>query len=217
MLKRNQQGEVNILMVMVVFFTFTTLALAGISIYYIRGFQKAKTTVDLQRSEAAEIAKTEQKQADEAAFAESLKEPYRTYTAPAVLGALTVSFPKTWNVYAVENSSSNVQLDLFFNPDIVRADNTYDGTYSLRLTFAETLYTEVTKKLQNDVEKGLLRAQPITVKGVEGTRYSGQVTKEHTGVMVILPIRDKTLTLWSESTDYAKDFDSIIEKLQVSP
>lgn len=214
---RNQKGEVNILMIMVVFFTFTTLALAGIAIYYIRGYQKAQTTVDIQKSAAAEAAKAQQKQADEAAFAEAAKQPYRAYSAPSVLGAMTLSFPKTWNIYAEENQGSGTQLNLFFNPEIVRADSTYDGTYALRVTFEQQLYTESTKKRQNDIEKGLLRVQPITVQGVEGTRYTGQVTKERQGIMVILPIRDKTLTLWTESADYTADFDSIIEQLQISP
>lgn len=216
-LEKDQKGDINILMVMVVFFTLTTLVLAGLSIYYIRQYQTAKTTVDMQRAEAAEQARVEQKAADEADFAERIKEPYRSYSAPVVLGALQLSFPKSWNIYAEEDQDSGTQLNLYLTPDVVRADNNYNGAYALRLTLQRKLYTEIVEGLQEDIEEGLLRASPITVKGIEGTSYAGQVIEDRTGFMVVLPIRDKTLSIWTESTDYQKDFDKIISKLQVSP
>ena len=212
-----QRGAANILLVTAAFMTITTLALGGTSIYFISEYNQAKTTVDQQKAEAAATARDEQKQADEADFVQRQKEPYRSYSAPLVFGALTIAYPRNWNLYAEERAEAGQQLNLFWNPDLVQSEDTYDGTYSLRTLLERTVYTAAIAKRQSAVEKGELTAEPITVSGINGTRYRGRVAENHTGILVILPIRDKTLSLWTESTDYANDFNTIIERLAVSP
>ncbi len=213
----NSRGIVNVLLVTAIFMTFTTLALGGTSIYFISEYNKAKTTVDQQKADAAAAAREEQKQADEAEFVQRQKEPNRNYSAPLVLGALNISYPRNWNLYAEEKPEAGLQLNLFWNPDLVQSENTYDGTYALRAILEKTVYNLAVAKRQSAVEKGELTAEPITVSGINGTRYRGRVAENHTGILVILPIRDKTLSIWTESIDYTNDFNTIIERLAVSP
>ena len=211
------RGAVNILLVAAVSMTVITLALSGLSIYFISQYNRAKTTVDQQRSEAAAQAREEQKRADEAEFAQRQKEPYRSYSVPSVLGALSISYPRNWNLFAEERAGSGVQLNLFWNPELVQSEDTYSGTYALRAILERVVYTEAIAKRASAVEKGELTAEPVTVSGINGTRYRGRVAENHTGILVILPVRDKSLSIWTESLDYANDFGAIVDRLSVSP
>lgn len=213
----NQSGQVNAWVAATLTLALATLTLGGLSLYYLQVANRERATVDEQAASAAEAARIEQKQIDEAEFAEREKEPYRAYTAPTVLISLTLNFPKNWNIYVEETASSTTQLNVYANPALVLADKNYDGPYALRVRLERSLYTNVVNKRATQVEKGELTATPITIAGLNGTRYSGMVEEGHNGIMVILPVRDKTLTLWTESQNFAADFNQIIERLTISP
>jgi hypothetical protein len=200
----------------IVLLAIATLAFGGLSIYYINKYSKEKTTVDAQEAEAAAKARAEQKQTDDKDNAEAQKTPYRSYTAPAVVGAIKVDFPKSWNVYA-EESQEAALLKLFMNPEVVRSEKNYDGGYAFRLSLERKLYTDSVKSMQKLIEKGEVKAQPITVSGIAGTRFTGKVTPAHNGAMVMIPLRDKTLTTWTESNDFVNDFNTILERISVVP
>lgn len=208
-------GEINVLMAMAVIMTIISIVLGAVSIYYIGQYSQTKATANQQKTDAIAQAKTEQKQADDAALTQT--QPYRTYQAPSVFGGFSVSFPKNWNLYAAIDESATTQLNLFWNPDLVQADQTYDGSYALRVTLTRQLYTSVVSSFQSALSSGVVAAEPITVKGINGTRYEGQITINATGVMVVLPIRDKTFAIWTESADYLSQFDTILSKLAIVP
>ncbi|MBI3984125.1 hypothetical protein HY346_02385 [Candidatus Microgenomates bacterium] len=211
-----QGGEANVLMIMAVFLTLTTLALGVLSIYYVTQYNRAQLTVNEQKSAAAAAAKIEQKQLDEAEFAQRLKEPYRTYTAPSVYGDLKISFPKNWSLFVEEGSGGDVQLSLTAHPDMIRPEEEFSNGFGLRATMTSTLYTEAIAEFDDAIAEGEVVASAVTVKGVSGTRYDGTVRENRQGTLVMLPIRDKTFAIWTESKDYASDFTKILAKLVVS-
>jgi hypothetical protein len=45
---------------------------------------------------------------------------------------------------------------------------------------------------------------------VVGSRIDGEISQKKQGAMIVMPMRDKTLRLWTESRDYVADFDNII-------
>ena len=194
-----------------------TIAMGVVAIYYILKYNEQKSTVDQQKTAAAQTAREEQKQADEAAYAERDKLPYRSYEAPAVLGAIKIEFPKIWNVYAVEEEKSDTQLDIFMYPGVVRAEKSSTEAYALRVKLQRKLYQDVVKANQQKVEKGELKASAVTISGATGTRYEGEVVQGRSGSLILLPVRDKTLSIWTESPDYLNDYNQIIEKLAISP
>jgi hypothetical protein len=213
----SDKGSVGLAQVLVGVLVLTTLAMAATSIIYIGKYNDASTNLEGHKAEAAEAAKAEQKEADEKAFAEREKQPYRKYTGPVVLGSLTVEFPKNWNVFAIENEQANRQLDIFVSPEVVRDEDNYQGPYSLRLSLERQLYTQVLEKYQKQIEKGELQAVPATMSGIQGTRLSGQLDKDHRGVMVLVPVRDKTLSVWTEADAFVGDFNTIVERVSVIP
>src|SRR5688572_14547527 len=64
------------------------------------GRQDYKNNVDQKIAAATEVAKAEQKVADQKIFDEEEKDPYKTFTGPAEFGSISISYPETWDVYA---------------------------------------------------------------------------------------------------------------------
>lgn len=213
---REKRG-LNIPAIMAVVMLVFAIGLGALAIVYIGKFNKAQTNVNQQKNEAAAIAKAEQKKIDEKEFAEAAKKPFRTYQAPGVLGAIKIEFPKDWNVYAVEDENGQTQLDIYMYPGVVRAPQSTTEPYAFRVKLIQALYTETLEKYQKEVEKGALVAKNVTVSGITGTRLEGQIDKNRTGALILLPIRDKTLFLWTESPNYLNDYNGIIERISVSP
>lgn len=211
------RGGVNIPAIMAVVMLVLAIGLGALAIVYINKFNKAQTNVNQQKNEAADIAKAEQKKIDAKEFAEAAKKPFRTYQAPGVLGAIKVEFPKDWNVYAVEDETKTTQLDVYMYPGVVRAPQSTTEPYAFRIKLENSLYTETLQKYQKEVEKGTLTAKSVTVSGITGTRLEGKIDRNRTGVLILLPIRDKTLFLWTESNNYLNDYNGIIERISISP
>lgn len=215
--KPKRQISLNIPMILAGLLLISTIALGLLSINYANKYTEAKTDVDGQKAAAAAAAKEEQKVVDQKEHEEMDKQPYRTYQAPAVLGAIQAEFPKNWNVYAKEEEKSDIQLDVYMYPGVVRDENSTTEPYSFRIRMQQKLYPEAMLPYQKRVEKGQLKAQTVTVSGISGTRFDGAITDERTGAIILLPVRDKTLFIWTESPTYMTDYDQIVAKMAISP
>jgi hypothetical protein len=74
-------------------------------------------------------------------------------------------------------------------------------------------YAQVTRALESQVKTGKIRTSAFTapkVPGVVGIRVDGEVVTGKNGSMIILPLRDKTLKIWTESPQFVGDFNNII-------
>jgi hypothetical protein len=97
MIKRNQDGAVNgvvISLVLAVILLIGTLGFAGWA-YMSR--QDYKDNVDAKVSDAVVIAKQQESTAKDKQFVEKEKNPLRTYHGPDTYGGLTIAYPKTWS------------------------------------------------------------------------------------------------------------------------
>jgi hypothetical protein len=53
---------------------------------------------------------------------------------------------------------------------------------------------------------------------VGGMYLTGQISQRQQGTMVLLPLRDKTLEVWTESSAYMNDFtNNVLPNLTFSP
>jgi hypothetical protein len=50
------------------------------------------------------------------------------------------------------------------------------------------------------------------VPKIVGDYVKGQIQSDKQGEMVLLPLRDQTLAIWTESTAFENDFNNIILK-----
>lgn len=178
---------------------------------------------DYQKRAAVDIAAaTEaQKKQLEAEFAEKEKSPTRTYQTQGSAASVKIVYPKTWDLYAEEDNQKGTTTN-YFNENLVPDTGNKDNTYSLRLDVVDKPYASVSKTFDSAAKKGTVKITPYKVAAVSGAetgvRVDGEVRNGITGSMVIIPVRDKTIQLWTESDRYIKDFNEIVLKnLTYSP
>lgn len=213
-MKIDQRGDsTTIVIATLAFISIALLALASWALYQ---YNAERTSVDMQVAAAVQEAREEQQALDEAAFEEERRSPWRTYQAPEIFGGIELLVPKNWSIYAEDSTSNSVQLDLFVHPGQVRMQQGATHPKALRLQLLDELYSDVMRDYQRSVEQGEVRSRTARVSDINGVRLSGQVTREQTGEMVVLPYRDKTILIWSEGERYLKEFDQVLERAEIS-
>jgi type II secretory pathway pseudopilin PulG len=209
-LRENQKGNIDPLMIPLVVSVILVVGLAGFGIWSYMGYLDQKDNTD--QKIAAAVAEAEATQADklEADFAEREKSPTKTFISSASIGSIEITYPKTWSAYVEQNESGPKPLNAFFHPKYVPSDGTL---YALRLYVDESNYSKSVTDFDKSIEKGLVKSKPIRINGITGMRFDGQIDKDFVGSMVIFPLRDKTVKIWTESSDiFEKDFNNIILK-----
>ncbi len=195
------------------FLTIVLLALSGWALYK---YHEERTTVEEQIEEAVAEARELQRAEDEERFKEERQNPFRSYSAPGVFGSIDISVPRDWNMYVEEDVSSRTQIDLTVHPVIVREESGSESPHAFRMQLSDRLYQDVMRNYQRDVDRGDLSSRAINVSGLEGVRLTGQISRDHRGVLVVLPYRDKTILLWTEGNRYLDEFDEIIDQADIS-
>lgn len=156
---------------------------------------------------AVKEAEEAQKAALEADFAEREKLPTRTYTSPAELGSVKLALPKNWSQY-IEASKSD-EIEFYAHPNYVPSDGV---NYALRMSVTNRAYANEMRGYESAIKKGDLKSSSVQAAGVTGARLDGFFKKDQEGTMVVFPLRDKTLRVWTESVDFRGDFDNIVLK-----
>jgi len=176
------------------------------------------------RSQREEYAQTEVKEARDAIRAELQKEfdvkeklPFLDYEGPDLLGGIKFQYPKTWSAAVEQSENSSIQLDGYFHPGVIRTDNEQGRSYALRLQLINSPYSQEVRRYQNSIKNGELKSRAVTFVQTEGVRLDGQLETVDKGSMVILPLRDKTLKIWTESPDFLADYNKILETFTFNP
>lgn len=159
--------------------------------------------------------------ADAKNYAEEAKNPLKTYVGPDAYGSVHISYPKTWSAYIDTNSGT--PLDAYFHADYVPSVQSKQA-YNLRVQVVAQSYSSAVNSYASLVTKGSVTASAYSlpkVTSVVGTRLSGAIFPSKptgTGSIVVLPLRDKTLKIWTESNDYLADFNTyVLPNLSFSP
>ncbi len=190
----------------------------GFGIWAFMGMQENQSNLDAKIEEASAVAVKEAEAAKDAAFAEEEKDPYRTFTGSSTFGSLTFDFPKTWSVYQEEQSSGTV-LDFYAHPYIIKGTGK-ENSFAFRIQVVETSYDKEAAKFDAQLKKGSVTAAAYRLPKVPdelGGRITGEIISEKQGVLVLLPLRDKTIKIWTESKDYLADFDKVLETMSFVP
>ncbi len=184
------------------------------------GRQEYKNNVDAKIAEA--VAATEETVAlrKDAEFAEASKLPYRTYQGPSTYGSLNISYPKNWSSYIDESGRGNTPVSGYGHPDFVPSTSVRENNFALRFEVQNTAYDAAVKSFDSSVRSGSVRASAYRapkVDSVLGMRLEGEIESRKQGVMVLLPLRDKTIKIWTEGQDYRTDFAKILEEFSFTP
>lgn len=182
------------------------------------GMQANKTDLDEKIAVAEKVAVKKAEEAKELEFAEREKDPFKNFIGSATFGSLSYDFPKTWSVFLEEKTSGTV-LDFYAHPGVVKGTDK-SNSFALRAQIISTSYDKEAEKMQKLVETGKATATAFIPKNVStglGIRVVGEVVTDKQGVMILLPQRDKTIKIWTESPDFISDFDKVIETLNYVP
>lgn len=205
---RNEHGALNILLIPFILAVIFFLGAAGFGAWAYMERQDYKDNSDKKVDAAVAVAVEKAKSDKDNEFTEKEKEPLRQYKGPDALGSITFQYPKTWSVY---EDTSGGRLKVLAYPKVVPADQS--STYALKVEVIEQSYDSVAKSYENKVKSGELKAKayalPKLPKNV-GLRLDGVVDQNKRGAVIILPLRDKTLKITTESEQFVKDFDKNI-------
>lgn len=182
------------------------------------GMVQNKTNLDQKIEKASAEAVDDAEAAKEIEFTEREKSPYKTYTGSATFGSLAFEYPKSWSVYLQEDTDGTI-LDFYGHPNVI--PGLKSGTsFAFRAQILSNSYDEEIKKYQKTAEAGtvvITSFVPTKLTDQLGIRVTGEIDKDNKGVVVLLPLRDKTFKFWTESTDYVADFDRVMESISFVP
>ncbi len=207
---QRELGMVNPLFLTAVVLSILTVGLATFGTWAFLNYQDQKNNVDAKVAAAVADAKRVQSEADQASFVDQEKQPTRQIVGPTDLGQVKFSYPKTWSVYVDRDGGGNA-YEAYFYPLVVPP--LASGTpYALRTSIVNNKYESVLASFNDRLKTGALKASPVTISDVDGTRLDGAFTTSVRGSMVLFKIRDKTLEVYTQAESYKGDFDNIVIK-----
>lgn len=207
----NQRGTMNPLLIPLILTVILFIGTCVSTFVYYSRYIDQKDNVDAKIASAVELAESEQKTKLEAEFREKEKLPNKTYTSPALYGSVKLTYPKTWSSFVDDNGNS---LEYYAHPDVVPSKGV---NFALRMSVSEKAFATEVKRYEQLVKNGDLTAQSIAVAGTTGTRFDGLLKKDQEGILVMFPLRDTTLKVWTENKDYKGDFESVLKLLTFVP
>lgn len=221
-LQSNERGEINVLLIPVVLLSVLFIAAASFAYVANNGRQDYKNNVDAKIAVAVAADKKVVQNEDAAQYAQVAKQPLKTYVGPEAYGTIRVSYPKTWSAYILDSSTnSSNPLDAYFAPNSVPDIAGTTSSFSLRIQVTSTSYDQTVKQYANQLQQNALTLTPYSLPklpNVIGVRITGQIEQSKQGIMVILPVRDKTLKIWTEASAFTDDFNNnILPNFTFSP
>jgi hypothetical protein len=220
--KQAERGSMNVLLIPVILLALFFIGSAIFAVWAYSSRQDYKNNSDAKSAAAVAANKKVVQTADAKQFAEEAKKPLKAYDGPAAYGSLHVMYPKTWSAYVDVNNSSE-PLNAYFHSDYVPATDMKQA-YNLRIRVNTTSYNSLLLTFQGLVKGGKVTSVPYKLPklpDVVGVRLDGQAVPgnaQASGTMIMLPMRDKTLQIWTESPDFLPDFtDNILANLTFSP
>ncbi len=203
----------NILLIPFILTLIFLLAALGFGVWAFMGMQDYKNNVEPKIAQAVAIAEQETATAKDAEFVEKEKNPLRTYKGPQAFGSVVVQYPKTWSAFVTENDSNEEPVEGYFHPSYV--PGLESGTdFALRIKVSNRSYADELKEFESKTKSGAIRISPYRApklpESVVGSRIEGEINKGQQVVMVMFPLRDKTISISTESAQFVKDFDAIV-------
>ncbi|MEO6760823.1 MAG: hypothetical protein ABI220_00385 [Candidatus Saccharimonadales bacterium] len=218
--KDTQRGDINIWVILLGLAILLFAGALSFAIWAYSGRQDYKDNSDSKIKVAVSEAVKNTQITDSAKYAEAAKQPFNTYVGPEAYGSVQVAYPRTWSSYA-DTTNSSTPLDAYFQLGTVPGITDKAALFALRIKVVGQSYDSVLSSLTNVSSKDAPRVTPYRlpkVQNIIGSRLDGQIARNKQGSMIVLPLRDKTIEIWTESDQYLADFNNIIlPNLSFSP
>lgn len=208
----NQKGAINSLLISLILTVLLLFGALGFGYWAFSGRQDYKNNSDQKVAAAVSAAQTQQQATDAKQYAEEAKNPLKKFVGPSDFGGVTILYPKTWSAYVLQNSGSN-PLDAYFQPDIVTDVNNQNNVFALRVQVVQQSYDQVVQQYASQVQQKAATLAPYSlpkVPSVAGSKLDGTIATNQQGSVVILPLRNVTLKIFTQSQTFLNDFNNII-------
>ena len=196
------------------------IAAAAFGFWAYSSRQDYKYNSDKKAADVAQIAVQKESTRKDNEFVEKEKNPLQQYQGPAAFGSVDVSYPKTWSAYVVEEDKGGTHIDGYFHTNFVPGLQSKTA-YALRVQVTSQSFEAEMKQFDAKVKAGKVKVTPYAAKNVPnvtGARVDGEINQGQSGSMVLLPLRDKTIKISTESQQFVGDFNNIIlPNLKFSP
>src|SRR5205823_6411038 len=107
----------------------------------------------------------------------------------------------------------------YFYPDYI--PGLQDTSFALRVQVVSSSYASQMQSFSNAVTTGKVKVTAFTatkMPGVLGSRVDGIILGTKQGTMVLFPLRDKTIKIWTEADSFKADFlNNVLPSVTFSP
>jgi hypothetical protein len=216
-----QRGTLNVLLIPVISLSIILIGVAVFAYwaYGSRQNYKNNTTQIVNTAVTSAVQQTENVDAQK--YFQEAKDPLDTFTGPSAFASVSFKYPKTWSAYVPEQSTGETPINGYFYPGVVPDVENQANAYALRIQLIEQPYATSMQQFSGEVSSGQLSvAQYIAPKlpNVIGSKLQGQLTSNKQGTMVVLPLLNMTLEIWTESSQFESDFtNSVLPSLTFQP
>jgi len=190
----------------------TIIALVFIALYinkYIE-WDNVRTDVDTQIDAAVAMAVADNTTKMEADFAEREKYPYRNFMGPVDYGSLGFEYPQTWSVYINRDASNGGDFEAYLNPTEVEPVSA-TTINALRVTIRDASFDTVVRTYDNFVKSGRCQFSTREVNGVMANVYTGELSNNIYGKLVIFKLRDKAVMIQTDADIFITEFDRLLD------
>lgn len=210
-----QRGIVNHLLVLTFAFGFGMAVFAVLAVVSYRSAQQAKNTLQQAKDAAKDAGRKEQKAVDEALAKQLAESPYRSYVAPRNMGGFEIKFPKSWSTLLQEDTEDK-QIELTAHPEFVRIEEDDETKYGLVVKLVGQRTANLLRDYNEMVADKELSAKSVKVSGLAATWFEGNYG-DHSGAIVLVPYRDKTITFETQDRQYLPQLAEVIAQSKITP
>jgi hypothetical protein len=219
MKRLNDKGAINGLVLTESFTTILLLGALGFGLWAFLGLQDYRNNTDKKIAAAVAVAKQTTASEKDNEFDKKEKSILTSYVSPDVYGSIELNYPKVWSSAISESTDNIVTVNAFFQPKAISIPSLTDSSgknsvsFALRVQLLKTSYSTVVGTFTASASSGKIKVTPFRaalVPSVMGVRVDGEIFPGKQSSMVILPLRDKTIQVWTESAQYLTDFNNTI-------
>ena len=208
----SERGAINAMALFAVTALLFVVALV-FGIWAFAGYSDYKNNFDTKLAQQVSVARQEEDKAQAALFAEAAKSPLSMYKGPSTYGSVTIKYPKTWSGYVADTDNSSPFIDGYFYPGVVPDATLQSSVFALRVQVVDSSYSELLNSYTSYVAQGLSKVSPYRapkVPSVIGARITGHLNNGKDGTMILIPLRNMTLRIWTESSRFTNDFNKYV-------
>ncbi|HSW99020.1 MAG TPA: hypothetical protein VLF71_04225 [Candidatus Saccharimonadales bacterium] len=201
----------NMLLIPLIVAVVLLIAAASFGAWAFSSRSDYKNHSDAKAAVAAAAAVKAAQQSDAQRYAEEAKNPLKRFVGPSQFGSVAVMYPKTWSGYVITNQST--PLSAYFQPDVVPDVQAQDGAYALRVQVVSQTYANQLQSYSSLVSNKKVTLTPYSfpkVPGVVGSRIDGQISINNQGTIIVVPLRNLSLVVSTESQTFEPDFNNTI-------